>query len=266
MRVTELTIYPIKSLGGIAVESAHVETRGLKHDRRWMLIDQQGKFVSQREYPKLALTTVAFSGDGLLVNAPGMSPLLVPFNLMSSVPTPVRVWNDRCEGRKVDDSADSWFSDYLANPVSLVVMPEFSRRPAKRAVHPDDELSFADGYPILLIGQSSLDDLNSRLETPILMNRFRPNIVVSEAEPYEEDGWVEFTIGTELLHGVSNCSRCVMTTIEQETATRNTEPLHTLAKYRLRGQKIIFGRNLIPGSTGWIHVGDEVLIARRTTA
>jgi uncharacterized protein YcbX len=225
-----------------------------------MLTDQAGKFVSQREYPQLALLSVAFTADGLSVSGPDRPPLLIPFHLHASQSVLVAIWNDETEAYPVDDVANIWFSDYIGESLSLVVMPDHTHRPIRHSYFPGDTVSFADGYPMLLIGESSLDDLNSRLDIPLPMNRFRPNLVTRGNEAYSEDNWAEIKIGNEHVHGVSNCSRCAMTTINQETAERGVEPIKTLAEYRNVGKKVIFGRNLIPADIGWIHVGDEVEI------
>jgi uncharacterized protein len=148
-------------------------------------------------------------------------------------------------------------------PLRLVVMQTDTQRLIRRQFIPGAIVSFADGYPILLIGQESLSDLNSRLDTPILMNRFRPNIVTVGAAAFEEDNWKEIHIGSEVMHGVSDCSRCMITTINQESAETSREPLRTLAGYRLVDQEIMFGRNIIPETTGCIHVGDSVQVLSR---
>jgi uncharacterized protein YcbX len=260
--VDRIIVYPIKSLAGVSVESAEVEPRGLRFDRRWMLVDSNGRFISQREFPALALTHVTIEPDGILVQAPGMPDLLVPYHLHSSDQVAVSVWNDNTSAYVVDTVSNSWFTDYLDTGVRLVVMSEEIRRPDKSHYLPNDSLSFADGYPLMLVGQNSLNDLNSRLETPVKMNRFRPNIVTIGNNAYSEDRWTEINIGAENLRVVSSCSRCVMTTIHQSTGVRGTEPLKTLATFRLVDQKIFFGRNLIPVSTGWIHIGDEVEVLK----
>jgi uncharacterized protein len=254
----EIFVYPIKSLKGVSLKSAQIEPRGLRHDRRWMLVDDNGRFISQREFPEIALLSVAFHGEGLIVTDPAGRQLLVPYYLKRSTSIIVKVWSDECEALSVDTAADEWFSEYLSTRVALVVMPDSTRRRSKGALTPEDIVSFADAYPIVLIGENSLADLNSRLDEPIMMNRFRPNLVTSGHQAFSEDTWQEISIGTERLHAVSNTGRCVMTNIVQETAKRMLEPLQTLATYRLSDQKIKFGRNLIPASFGWIHVGDEV--------
>lgn len=258
IKVKEIIIYPIKTLGGVSVESAQIEPRGLKLDRRWMLVDENGKFVSQREFPKLALTTVKIEPEGIIVIAPGQEPLLVPYHLHASEPIKVKIWADETEAYPVDTVTDAWFTNYIGAPVQLVVMPENTVRPITPAFFPTDTVSFADEFPIMLLGENSLKDLNTRLDKPVSMNRFRPNIVTEGHEAFSEDTWSDIKIGTETIHAVYGCARCAMTTIDQETAERGVEPLKTLATFRKFGQKVIFGRDLIPESTGWIHVGDEV--------
>jgi uncharacterized protein YcbX len=256
--VKQIIVYPIKTLAGVSVDSAEIEPRGLKYDRRWMLVDADGKFISQREFPKLALTSVRFEQDGIVVLAGGQEPLLVPFDLHASETINVRIWADETVAFPVDPVAAEWFSTYIGSPATLVVMPQNTVRPITPTFFPTDTVSFADEFPIMLLGENSLNDLNTRLDKPLPMNRFRPNIVTTGHDAFSEDTWADIKIGSEHIHGVYGCARCSMTTIDQETAERGIEPLKTLATFRKFGQKIIFGRDLIPETTGWIHVGDPV--------
>jgi len=268
LTLSALYIYPIKSLRGIAVSSAAVTDRGLHLDRRWMLVDAAGRFMSQRQTPRMALVSVAVRDGFLGLEAPGMEPLQVPLEAPEAEPVEVEVWRDRCEARTVGASFDRWFSRFLGQDCRLVQMPDESMRPVDPiyAAHPDDHVSFADGYPFLLISQGSLDDLNRRLvergAAPVDMIRFRPNLVVEGAEPYAEDQWKRLRIGATEFRLVKPCSRCVIPTVDLATGEKGREPLATLTQYRRRDNKVFFGQNLVhelpEGAAPVLAVGDPV--------
>ena len=265
--LSALHIYPIKSLGGIAMEAATVEMRGLKHDRRWMLVDEAGMFVSQREVAALSGLGTEFI-DGYLhifvKKQPGESlclPLDVPFGDM--VKTKVQVWSSRCSALQYPPEVNRWFSDILNRQLRLVHMPHTTRRRVDGRYAPAGQLvSYADAFPYLLIGEASLTDLQQKLGTELPMNRFRPNLVVSGTEPFEEDGWSDFRIGEVLFRGVKPCARCIVTTTDQETGVRGAEPLKTLSAYRNKGNKILFGQNtiLLGASGATLRKGDRVTL------
>ncbi len=265
MFLSEINIYPIKSLGGIALKSSAVENRGLQYDRRRMLVDENNKFLTQREFPKMATVGVEIFKHGLSVSATNKS-LEIPFEFETTETTMVKIWSSRCRAKIYEKSINDWFSDVLQTDCRLVLMPAETARKVNYfyAVHEDDAVSFADGYPILLIGEESLADLNARLETPVPMNRFRPNLVVSGADAFAEDGWQQIKIGGAIFHVVKPCARCIITTIDQTTGVKHgTEPLKTLANYRIpkrsRQQKILFGQNLIAENAGEVlNVGDKI--------
>ncbi|MFN3315386.1 MAG: MOSC domain-containing protein [Raineya sp.] len=259
--ISELWIYPIKSLGGIQLSEAVVSDRGFQHDRRWMLVDEAGKFLSQREYPNLALLQVNLKQNGLQVFLKNKSQwqIEIPF-LEKSNYLQVQIWDDTCEAWQYPNAINEFFSDYLGQKVRLVYMPESSRRQVESNYAKNGEItSFSDGYPFLLIGQSSLDDLNNRLPVPVPMNRFRPNIVFVGADAFEEDSWESFKIGNIEFFCTKPCARCVVTTISQETAEPNKEPLKTLSTYRKFGNKILFGQNLLHKGEGSIRLKDTIL-------
>lgn len=258
-RLTEIWIYPIKSLGGIRLRSSRVLPKGLEHDRRWMLIDEHGGFLTQRTLPSLALIKMEHHANRLWVSYQNERwPL--PWQPSGTGRIRTHVWDDEVFVREVDESRSGWFSDILQQPVRLVAFPEEEARPVDpRYAHAHEHVSLADGYPLLVIGESSLADLNSRLKSPVPMNRFRPNLVFSGGEPYEEDGWDFFAIGQNKFKGVKPCARCVMTTIDQATAQMSKEPLATLASYRKRDNKIYFGQNVIALNAHEIHEGDEIV-------
>lgn len=242
---------------------ANVTSRGLEFDRRWMLVDEHNQFLTQRNFPRLAQLRTSIQDKDLVVHDlsdPGQS---VRFPLVPSTGknTRVTVWDDDCDAWDVDGSVNVWFSRILDRNVKLVYMPDESIRPVDpRYAKQDDITSFSDAYPILLIGQSSLDDLNVRLETPVPMERFRPNIVFSGGAPYAEDDMHRFSINGIDFHGVKLCARCVMTTIDQDKAVAGKEPLRTLSQYRTINNKVMFGQNVLVGRAGVIKVGDSLLV------
>lgn len=267
MVLSEINIYPIKSLSGISLKNSIVENRGLQFDRRWMLVDEKNNFLTQREFPKMATVSVEIAKDNLNVSCENQT-LEIPFEPNTNESASVKIWSSRCRARVYETRINEWFSDVLETNCRLVLMPEETKRKVNYfyAVHKTDVVSFADGYPVLLIGESSLADLNSRLDAPIPMNRFRPNLVVSDSDAFAEDGWKQVKIGNVIFHIVKPCARCVITTIDQTKGEKQgIEPLKTLSSYRIPKRsvkkKILFGQNLIAENVGEIlKVGDKVEI------
>ncbi|MBL7743769.1 MAG: MOSC domain-containing protein [Chitinophagaceae bacterium] len=259
--VSEIWIYPVKSLGGIRVPSSRVLPKGLEYDRRWMLIGEQGHFMTQRASPEMALFKLSYHSTAFSIHYSGES-IILPFT-SSGASLTAQVWDDKVVVNEVSRQHSEWFSERLGIKCKLVSFPESNARPVDMnyAVS-NDQVSLADAYPLLIIGQSSLDDLNQRLRTPLPMNRFRPNIVFTGGEPFEEDGWGHFRIGQNRFAAVKPCSRCALTTVDQETGTKGTEPLTTLATYRKRDNKIFFGQNLIPLNCDILREGDEILAGK----
>lgn len=261
LTVSQLFIYPIKSLGGIALNTAQLTDRGLQYDRRWMLIDENNRFLSQREHAQMALFKLEVLADALKVTYTDGSTINIPFTPLKQDLLDVVIWDDTCTGQLVSDAVDAWFTVKLGIPTRLVYMPDETHRAADTRYTTQGTIaSFADAYPALLIGQASLNDLNSRLAEKLPMNRFRPNIVFTGGEPYSEDQMNHITINGVDMYGVKLCARCVMTTINQETMAKSKEPLKTLAGYRRKGAKILFGQNLAFNSNGTISVGDELAV------
>ena len=263
LHISHLHIYPVKSLGGIELTSVQLTDRGFEHDRRWMLVDERGGFLTQRNFPAMALlrTSIAY-GQLIISDQEGdADALLLDLNPSGAATLKVDIWGDVCDAVHVSVAADQWFSERLKRNVRLVYMPDDSLRKVDvdYALH-DEITSFTDGYPILIIGQSSLDDLNSRLTSPVHMNRFRPNIVFTGGRPYQEDEMTHFQISGVDFFGVKPCGRCVVTTIDQETAIGGKEPLSTLASYRTAGSKVNFGQNILHKGSGMLSVGDELVI------
>ena len=260
LTLSELNIYPVKSAAGISVTTAQVQLRGLAFDRRWMITDPNGKFMTQRQFPRMALIDVQIVKDRLHLAAPGMEGIAID-PAADHPSTTVEVWGDFCQAIPAAAPVNHWLSRFLDLPCQLVYMPDDSIRPvdSQYAIDPaNDHVSFADGFPFLLIAEASLQDLNARLETPIPMNRFRPNFVVSGCEPFAEDAWRKIRIGSVVFHLVKLCSRCAVTTVDQATGVMGKEPLLTLAKYRLQQGNILFGQNLVAEGAGAIQVGDAI--------
>ena len=264
LRISELFIYPIKSLGGIAVTSAQVTDRGFKHDRRWMLVDENGNFMTQRAIPEMALFNTDVKEDHLFVSHKKNNAVVrIPFEPIGETMM-VQVWSDRCRARVVSKEASEWFSDMLHKNCTLVYMPDSTlRRVDGRYAQNKEITSFSDAYPFLIIGQSSLDDLNSRLKERLPINRFRPNIVFTGGRPFEEDTFGRFSINNIEFFGAKLCVRCTVTTINQESAAKGKEPLKTLSGYRMNNQKIYFGQNLLHHGEGYLHIGDVIEIKER---
>jgi len=265
LNVSELYIYPIKSLGGIKVSRAEVTDRGFKYDHRWLLIDEHNRFISQREVALMALLRVVIEDDGLKITFNETS-IIIPFNVENKELIEVIIWDDKCLAQLIDDKIDRWFTDVLGVNCRLVYMPDESLRPTDPRYTPDGSVtSFADAYPFLLISQASLDDLNSRLDVTLPIDRFRPNIVISGGQPHQEDLMDELVINGVSFFGVKLCARCNIPTIDQQTAKAGKEPTKTMARYRSKNNKIYFGQNLIHSGTGFISVGDEVNVLSQHT-
>ena len=262
-------VYPLKAARGHSRHEAAVEPWGLADDRRWVLIDESDKVVTQRPRPRMALADVEPLPDGgILLSAPGREPLTVPVPEPTGTTT-VEIWNDKVEGVSADAGAHVWFSDFLGIGVRLVHLDDpATRRPIDpEFARPGETVSFADGYPLLLTTLASLDALNALVaqgdrpdEGPLPMNRFRPNVVVDGTASWAEDDWSRLAIGEVTFRVAKKCGRCVVTTTDQTTAERGREPLRTLARHRRFGDKLVFGQNLVPESVGTVRVGDPVRI------
>jgi uncharacterized protein YcbX len=265
MYLSEINIYPIKSLAGISLKESKITRRGLEFDRRWMLIDGKNKFLTQREFPKMAAIKVGILPDGLQISSNG-SNLSIPFETPTGAAETVQIWQSRCKANIYENVVNEWFSDILRSNCKLAVMPAETERKVSYyyRVKKDDHVSFADGYPFLLIGENSLARLNDKLKEALPMNRFRPNFVAADSEGFAEDAWKKIRIGETVFHIVKPCARCVITTIDQVKGEKQgTEPLKTLAAFRTPKRsirkKILFGQNLIAENEGDVlRVGDEI--------
>jgi uncharacterized protein YcbX len=259
--ITDIYIYPVKSMGGISVMSSIVTDRGLQYDRRWMLVDENLRFISQREHADLSLLQVELKSDRLRIfhkinSGEGIN---IFFDEPATGTATAEIWDDTCMVNFVSDDADQWFSSMLSRKCRLVYMPDTTHRKVDEAYAINDDItSLSDGYPLTVISQASLDDLNSRLEVPVPMNRFRPNIVFSGGDPFEEDHLEHFKINGIEFFGAKLCSRCNIPTINQENALAGKEPLRTLSRYRQKNNNVYFGMNLLPQGEGKIKVGYRI--------
>ncbi|GAA3501738.1 MOSC domain-containing protein [Streptomyces prasinosporus] len=267
-RLHSLHIHPVKAFRSLPLREVVVEPWGPAGDRRWMLVDDGGKVVTQRRQPRLALAAAELlPGGGVRLSAPGAEPVTAPVPRPGRT-VPVELFRDKIEAVPAEgDAVHAWCSDYLGADVRLVHLDDpATRRPVDPAyARPGETVTFADGYPLLLTTTASLDHLNSLIaqgdhpaEGPLPMNRFRPNVVVRGTSPWDEDAWTRIAIGEVPFRVAKPCGRCVVTTTDQETARRGREPLHTLALRRRTDGGLLFGQNLVPLSTGTVRVGDPV--------
>lgn len=263
MHLSSLYLYPMKSCAPLACEEAQVQPRGLAHDRRWMVVDGEGCFLTGRQLAAMTrVRALPLGSDGIELHAPGRAALTV----VAPGEGPrmrVSVWDSTVEARPAGAEADAWLSETLGRPVRLVHMDADARRAvSEKYAQPGDEVSFADGFPLLLISQAALDHLNTRLAQPVPMTRFRPNLVVDGTAPHAEDEWRRIRIGAVEFDVVKPCVRCVFTTVDTERGERDPsgEPLRTLLTYRRTPKGVTFGQNLIPRGTGTLRVGDPVVV------
>ncbi|MET0412659.1 MAG: MOSC N-terminal beta barrel domain-containing protein [Polyangiaceae bacterium] len=258
--VSGLYVYPVKSCRGIRVDSVQVAERGFADDRRWMIVDDAGQFITQRQVTELCLVDTALDDDAIRLSAPGAGSVLLPRAHEQGDELQVTVW--RHTGLAVRHTEGSaWISQVLGRASSLVYMADRHERPVNPThARPGDKVSYADGYPFLVISEASLADLNARLEQPLGMERFRPNITVRGVAPYAEDEWTHVRMGELAFRAVKRCSRCTITTIDPLTATKSKEPLRTLARYRRWDNEVWFGMNLIADGTGQLALGDRVTL------
>ena len=262
MHLSSLHLYPVKSCAGLAMDEARVETRGLAGDRRWMIVDAGGKFLTGRQLPALVLLRAVPGDGGVRLDAPGQPGLSVATPAADAPRRRVSVWKDEVDAVDAGDAPAAWLSRFLGREARLVYMDERAVRPVSPThARPGDEVSFADGYPLLLVSQASLDGLNARLATPLPMARFRTNLVVDGVDvPHGEDGWKRVRIGAIEFDVAKPCTRCVFTTVDPLRGDFDPggEPLATLKTYRRGDAGITFGVNLIARGRGSLRVGDPV--------
>lgn len=269
LKISQLYIYPVKSLRGIQVSSSMVTDRGLQYDRRWMLVNEKNNFLTLRDNPEMALLKVELKEEGLRIESLKYigANLKIPFDVDENGLENVTIWNATVEAKRVGKEADNWFSEMLGGHYKLVYMPEKSMRPVDTTSGYSPEgkyTSFADAYPFMMLSEASMDDLNIRMRIPMTIERFRPNIVFTGGFPYQEDSIEDFTISHINFTGLENCARCMIPNVDPEKGVLNSdkEPLKTLSKYRMRNKKIEFGRNVVHHGTGIVKVGDEIQLVK----
>ena len=283
IRVSALFIHPLKSGAGIAVNEFVLDALGAVNDRRWMLIDEHGVFMTQRENGALALIHPTVKQDGLLLQHAKLPPLEVAFPTADAPAFTTIVWSDQAQVRDAGDVAAAWCSAAIGVRCRLVHIAESSARPLARkyagSVNPDGRtVALSDGAPLLVLGEGSISALNAKLvakgSSPLGVNRFRPNVLLAGTKPHDEDQWLTIRIGDVTIGVGSQCLRCVMTTIDQELGRRapsvdgepGGEPLRTLATYRRQGSGVTFGMNATHAALGTLRVGDAVEIIERRPA
>jgi MOSC domain-containing protein len=269
-RVTRLFVYPIKSCRGIQVDAAELTARGFAGDRRYMLVDAAGRFLTQRRHPKMALIETAFADGGFEVRAPGVPAIRLPEAIPAGITEtcPVRIWDDTVEATLAEPDLNIWFSEVMGLACGLVFLADYQHRAVPNAAARfDDEVAFADGAPVLLISEASLEALNGKLARPVGIERFRPNLVVTADAPHDEDEWATITIGEARLDVAWACSRCALPNVDPATGVPDPEgePIRTLTSYRRRDRSVYFGQNLIPRALGRIEVGAECVVERRAS-
>lgn len=259
--LSQIHVFPVKSLAGFQVASWPVDQRGLQYDRKWMLVDTDRQFLSQRRLPKMALIKTRIESDTLILSAPGQSDLSLPLLEVPGEALEVTVWGDRCTGISAGADADDWFSRFLERDCRLVQQADDD----VRKVDPDyafdtDQTGFSDGFPFLLVSENSLSALNAAMRLPLSMSRFRPNLVVADCDSYAEDTWRRIAINDIVFRLPKPCSRCAIPTIDPETAIAGKEPLTTLNRLRKWNNKVYFGQNALHDRTGTLSVGQPVVI------
>jgi len=261
--LTGLHIYPVKSCAGIDLQTSDLDGMGLRYDRRWMIVDNAGKMLTQRTHPQLALIETGIREGQLTLSSFGMDAFAVPHCDAHTPRMKATVWNDTVNAWHIQ-AADQWLEQAVGETCHLVQIPDDEVRTCDQTyAKPDDHTGFTDGFPLLLISQASLDDLNNRLDQPVEMRRFRPNLVVDGCDAYAEDGWSEIRIGDIVMRVVKPCSRCPIPTVDPDTGEVSSgEPLQTLATYREKDGEVFFGQNVIHDAPGKLRVGDHLTVLK----
>ena len=265
LRLSALYRFPLKSGKGERLSRARLDKLGVAGDRRWMLVEEAtGRFLTQRVDPKMSqLSALWNAAGGLTLNAQGFDPLEVALPDAESHLRGVTIWRDTLRVPDAGDAAAEWLSRFIEKPVRLVHIPlECARTTQAGYGYDDDKVAFADGYPLLLIGQASLDDVSHKVGRPLEMLRFRPNLVIEGSEAFAEDRWTRIRIGDVEFRVVKSCARCILTTVDPQTGERdvNREPLATLMGYRKQENGVMFGQNLVNDSDGLLEVGMPVTV------
>ena len=264
--LSQIHFYPIKSLAGIQVQRWPIDKNGLLYDRKWMLVDDQQQFLSQRRLPKMALITPRIERDQLIVSAPGQRDLRIPLQPAAGDSIEVAIWRDRCIAKTVSELANIWFSKFLQAKCQLVYLPDNSRRQVdQRYAMPSDQTAFSDGFPFLIVSENSLNELNTELPAPVGIERFRPNLVIADCDSYAEDSWRRISVNGIEFRLPKPCSRCSVPGIDPETGIGGEEPLATLSRLRQWENQIYFGQNALHDTDGELVVGNVVHILETGT-
>ncbi|WP_394753386.1 MOSC domain-containing protein [Crenothrix sp.] len=259
--LSSISVYPVKSLTGINVTRWPVTKTGLQYDRKWMLIDNEGHFLSQRTLPRMTLIKTALTADALQLSAHGMTELSLPLLPPPGEVITSQIWHDYCAAQSVSAKADQWLSDFLGSDCRIVYQTDDSiRRVDPNYGLASDQASFSDGFPFLIIAENSLASLNQAMQLDLPMKRFRPNLVISGCPEYAEDSWREISIGNIDFRLPKACARCPVPTIDPETGKLGKEPLTTLNRIRKWNNKVYFGQNALHNQCGELAVGDAVII------
>jgi uncharacterized protein YcbX len=260
-QLSNLFVYPVKSLAGFSVSQWPVIKTGLKYDRKWMVVDSEGQFLSQRKIARMALIKTALTEEHLVLSAPAMQELRLPLDSTGGEIVSCTIWKDRGNALSVSSEADLWLSRFLNQDCRLVYQPDDDiRQVDPQYAGPADQVAYSDGFPFLIISENSLSALNREMRLELPMSRFRPNLVISGCPAYAEDEWREISIGAIDFRLPKPCSRCVVPTIDQETAETGKEPLSTLNRTRKWQNKVYFGQNALHNQSGQLTIGDAVRI------
>jgi len=259
--LSDIFVYPVKSLSGIKVSTWQVNDKGLLHDRKWMLIDNNNQFLSQRRLPKMALIKTQLTETELILSTAtsgSISLSLFPLNGSEIIST---IWSDQCLAKTISKAANQWLSDFLGIECKLVYQPDSVTRPVDpNYANANDKVNFADGFPFLITSEASLNSLNQAMELDLPMQRFRPNLVISQCESYAEDSWRQISINNINFRLPKPCSRCSVPTINTETAETNKEPLTTLSRLRKWNNSVYFGQNALHDNSGELSINSVVKI------
>lgn len=248
-------------MAGISVSSWPVTEKGLQYDRKWMLVDNAGQFLSQRKLPQMALIKTALFDNHIVLSAAGRDDLLIPLNHNDGQVITTTIWHDQCLSRRVSEQADYWLGSFLNISCRLVYLPDEIKRPVNPDyAKPDDNVAFSDGFPFLIVSENSLVSLNKEMQLNLPMSRFRPNLVISGCPAYAEDSWREISIGSIDFRLPKPCSRCIVPNIDPDTAQTGKEPLLTLGRIRKWQNNVYFGQNALHNQCGILSVGDRVMI------
>lgn len=259
--LSQLFVYPVKSLAGIRVSQSQVVETGLRYDRKWMLIDQQQQFLSQRTLPKMALINTALTADSLILSAQNMSDIAIPLRAEAGEVIPSQVWHDNCLARSVSNEVDQWLSEFLQLPCRLVYQPADTVRTVDPVyAKATDQVSFADGFPFLILSTASLAAFNQQANLNLTIERFRPNLVIAGCEAYAEDRWRQIRIGAIDFRLPKPCSRCGVPGIDPQTALSSKAPLLALSHLRKWQNKVYFGQNALHDNLGILQLGDPVIV------